>query len=247
MAASEEAFCWNEWVPGVLSENQVKKLLDEGALKDLEESNIDKSAVDLVLDDQAFRMTKGAVKPFGQDYEHFLRKSSYAEPFFFSEEATLQPRTTYVFRVKLELGPTLISSKRFHGQATGRSSVGRVDVLTRLIVNGMDEYEGFTPSGSHRGINGRLFLEVTPITFPVKVKPGIALSQLRLFLGSPDSARMNATDICITALRNADPNNNGYLSLQVKPEEVGTDRIKTVAFGANMKQQEGAEPNKTLD
>jgi hypothetical protein len=54
----------------------------------------------------------------------------------------------------------------------------------------MDQYEGFTPDGLHNGQNGKLFLEMTPITFPIKVKPGIALSKLRLFLGSPASARM---------------------------------------------------------
>jgi len=235
---------WNEWVPGVLSKHQIKEMVDAGALKHLDLVDVDESAVGLVLEKDAFEMIHGAIKPFDQDYEHFLERSSvYAKSFQFEEETTLKPKTTYVFRLKLELGPNLISSKRFYGQATGRSSVGRVDVLTRLIVNGMDQYEGFDPKGISTS-NGKLFLEVTPITFPVQVKPGIALSQLRIFLGSPSSALINAQDICKTALRNADPDNDGYLSLQVQAETIGRTNKQAVAFRANIEQQKTTAPIK---
>ena len=116
--------------------------------------------------------------------------------------------------------------------------MGRVDVLTRLIVNGMDQYESFTPEGLDRGKNGKLFLEVTPITFPVRVKPNIALSQLRLFLGSPATALMRAPDLCRTALRNEEEGNDGYLSLNVGAETIGTGTTKAVTFRANMTQKD---------
>lgn len=183
---SEESHCWKDWIPGVLSKSQVHSLVTDGALKHLDPSNYtDESSIDLVRGEPAYEMTEGAVKPFGDDYEHFLDSSSFAKKMAFTGETTLTPEKTYVFKIPLELGPPLLESKRFYGQATGRSSVGRVDVLTRLIVNGMDEYEGFTPNGAEHGKTGKLFLEVTPITFPVAVKPGVSLSQLRLFLGSP--------------------------------------------------------------
>lgn len=240
---SEEQDCWNTWIPGVVSKPQVKDLVSEGALKYLNaEDEVDASALALVLGDEAYLMTRGAVKPFGDDYEHFLTASSYAERISFSGETILAPEKTYVFKIRLEVGPHLVASKRFFGQATGRSSVGRVDVLTRLIVNGMDQYEGFTPKGLLNGKNGKLFLEVTPITFPVKVKPGIALSQLRLFLGSPASAKMEALDVCRAALRNSDDENDGYLSLQVIPEKYGTHDLKAVAFRAKIEEQRKVEP-----
>jgi dCTP deaminase len=241
---SEHNHCWNDWVPGVLSKNQIKEMMDAGALKHIDLADVDESAVGLVLEEDAFEMQHGAIKPFDQDYEHFLEKSSvFARKFSFEGETTLKPKRTYVFRLKLELGPNLWSSKRFYGQATGRSSIGRVDVLTRLIVNGMDQYEGFDPKGISTS-NGKLFLEVTPITFPVQVKPGIALSQLRIFLGSPSSALIKAPDICSTALRNADPDNDGYLSLQVLPEAIGTKGKHGVAFRANIEEQQKTEPIK---
>ena len=47
---------------------------------------------------------------------------------------------TYIFKLneRLESG---LSEIGVHGQATAKSSVGRVDVLTRLIVDGMVTYE----------------------------------------------------------------------------------------------------------
>jgi dCTP deaminase len=242
---SEERYCWSDWIPGVLSTSQVEKLVTHGALKHLDPSNYtDDSSVDLVLGAPAYEMTEGAVKPFGDDYEHFLDSSSFVKKMAFTGETILTPERTYVFKVPLELGPSLLDSKRFYGQATGRSSVGRVDVLTRLIVNGMDQYEGFTPDGAERGKNGKLFLEVTPITFRVAVKPGISLSQLRLFLGSPVNARMEASEVCSAALRDFGPANDGYLSLQVVPEKYGTQGLEAVAFRAKIEDARKKNPIK---
>lgn len=232
--------CWEEWVPGVLSKEQVLVLEKEGAIKHL--GKCDLSAIDLPLGSSAYKMVKGAVKPCGDDFEHLLLNSSYAEPIDFEGEIVLERKQTYVFSVQVELAPAFIGSHRFYGQATGRSSVGRVDVLTRLIVNGMDEYEGFDPIGLDRGKNGRLFLEVTPITFSVKVKPGVSLSQLRLFLGHPATSRIDGTDICKTALREADPTNDGYLSLAVQPEKYNKKGETTVSFGAKRDKDFNPEP-----
>ena len=54
--------------------------------------------------------------------------------------------------------------------APAKSTVGRVDVLARLIVDGMRTYEIFNPIGLKKGL-GEMYLEITPITFDVKVKP----------------------------------------------------------------------------
>jgi DNA topoisomerase IA len=51
-----------------------------------------------------------------------------------------------------------------YGQATAKSSIGRVDVIARLIVDGMSEYEKFNPDEVD---SGDMFLEITPITFNV--------------------------------------------------------------------------------
>jgi dCTP deaminase len=72
---------------------------------------------------------------------------------------------------------------------TAKSSVGRLDVLARLVVDGSSRYEGFTPDESGQS-SGEMFLEITPMTFPIRIKEGTSLSQLRLFYGEPDTCEV---------------------------------------------------------
>jgi dCTP deaminase len=154
------------------------------------------------LDDKGWEMVRGSVKPFGGGFSNFLdtetdcaKKLDLVDGVF-----ALRPKTTYVFKLKERLGFKLKEAE-FHGQATAKSSVGRVDVLARLIVDGMSNYEGF----DHQGIqssSGQMYLEVTTMTFKVKVKPGTSLSQLRLFYGRPEYCEIEGEELCRTVLLN---------------------------------------------
>ena len=60
-----------------------------------------------------------------------------------------------------------------------KSSTGRLDVFTRVIA---DETRGFDRVGN--GYCGPLYAEISPKTFPVLVRQGARLSQLRLHRGN---------------------------------------------------------------
>ena len=181
------------WVPGVLSENQINSLAKEGWLMDFgKPESTDGSAFDLILTGDGYRMLQGSVKPFGGSYEEdVLKDEKLAERIEASNEGvfSLEDHQTFVFRIQQELALPLLESKIIYGQATAKSTVGRVDVLARLIVDGMDTYESFDPlrAGNQKG---RMFIEVTPMTFKVRVKVGTALSQLRLFKGRPEDCEI---------------------------------------------------------
>ena len=66
---------WKNWLLGVLSKEQVRKLCEEGYLRGIERWNkgsnknpIGHSAIDLTLTDKAYVMEEGPVKPFGDRY-----------------------------------------------------------------------------------------------------------------------------------------------------------------------------------
>lgn len=103
------------------------------------------------------------------------RYAKNARPKSLNGSLVLKKRHVYLFRLdaRLNLTDTLVE-----GKATARSSIGRLDVLARLLANESDEFDHITP-----GYVGDLYLEVTPITFDLEVKPGMALSQLRFFRG----------------------------------------------------------------
>lgn len=214
---------WNDWIPGVLNNLQIKQLCGKGLIMGEGEldSAIDFSSIDLSLSDRAFIMAKGSVKPPGSNaYDWFIEHEGLARRFPASENGTfeLKARETYVFKLRERLHRSLADGQ-IYGQATAKSSVGRVDVLARLIVDGMDSYEGFNPEGLAR-LSGDMYLEITPITFNVRVKPGISLSQLRLFYGDPADVEMEGRELFRTVLHGSDQP-DGSLSVSLTNEVIG--------------------------
>ena len=211
---------WKKWIPGVLNTEQIEDLCKEGLITGVAspDNAIGESAIDLTLSDECYEMTQGSVKPLSSRYKWFITEKNLAvrlEPAGGSFE--LAPRKTYLFKLRERLEREL-SDGRVHGMATAKSSVGRVDVLARLIVDGMNRYEYFDPDG--RG-TGDMYLEITPMTFSVKVKEGISLSQLRLFYGKPEECELkDSRELCSTVLHGSDIR-DGSLSVDLTDKHIG--------------------------
>ncbi|MDH5509664.1 MAG: 2'-deoxycytidine 5'-triphosphate deaminase [Nitrospinota bacterium] len=68
------------------------------------------------------------------------------------------------------------------GKTNPKSSTGRLDVFTRVITDNCSRFEEISA-----GYVGKLYLEVVPRSFTIKVKTGQRLNQLRLFIdGTPE-------------------------------------------------------------
>lgn len=221
---------WDSWIPGVLSKTQMFELVHEGHVTTIGEPSIDHSSIDLHLDDEAYELTAGSVKPFGNRYLHLLTRNNLAKPIGPNEdgEFVLAPKTTYVFRV-IERLHDIADSKLF-GRATAKSSVGRVDVLARLIVDGACVYEGF----DNGNVSGDMFLEITPMTFPVSVKKGIALTQLRFFQDNPAVCEIGGDVLSEYVIKNTDHSAaKDSLSVSLDAVEFGGAEICAYSASAN--------------
>jgi dCTP deaminase len=213
---------WDKWIPGVLNKTQIKELCSAGLITGVGslDDAMNHSAIDLSLSNECFRMTHGSVKPSGKDsYGWFIKNSRLGEMLQPSKDNTytLRQKHTYVFKLREKLQKRLVKGN-IYGQATAKSSVGRIDVLARLIVDGMDEYEYFDPEGLEKQ-SGDMYLEITPITFPVKVKPGIRLSQLRLFYGDPKEVAIEGAEVFKTILHGPGEE-DGSLAVDLTNEKV---------------------------
>jgi dCTP deaminase len=235
---------WDDWIPGVLNRDQMKELCDRKAFSlnaPLEPGVIDESSIDLHLTTEAYRMLSGSVKPSHEDpYRVFLDRSDLAEKLTIQagEPIRLDAKNTYVFKLREKLGKRL-GEMGIHGQATAKSSVGRVDVLARLIVDGMDTYESFAPSCFERG-EGDMYLEITPITFAVLVKSGISLSQLRLFYGRPEDVEIKGEEL-FRAVYATPTNHEGSLTVDISNTKIGG--VSAAAFCAeSVKGPDGRPP-----
>ncbi len=78
------------------------------------------------------------------------------------------------------------------GVANAKSSTGRLDLFTRLIVDRGTEFDRIPA-----GYSGPLYAEISPRSFSVLVRPGARLNQLRLRRGSAtlDDAALRALNI----------------------------------------------------
>jgi dCTP deaminase len=201
----------------------MKKLCDEGLINvgRLRSGALDESAIDLYLSAEGYQMKHGSVKPSSAyHYSWFLKRQELSRKLSTPKDGvhTLRARTTYVFKLQERLEREL-GAAGFHGQATAKSSIGRVDVLARLIVDGMDTYESFDPRGLGRG-SGEMYLEITPMTFPVRVKEGISLSQLRFFYGSPEDVRITGKEL-LESIFPASEHPDGALRVDLSNESIG--------------------------
>src|SRR5262249_3000476 len=94
----------------------------------------------------------------------------------------------------VQLQESLALPNDISAAANPKSSTGRLDVFTRVIA---DETRGFDRIGA--GYHGPLYAEISPRTFPVLVRTGSRLSQIRFRRGAATLdaaalARLHATE-----------------------------------------------------
>jgi dCTP deaminase len=218
---------WDDWIPGVLNRPQMEVLCRKNLFQlnvPFDPAILDESSIDLHLTGEAYEMLKGSVKPSREcTYREFLDQAELAEKLKPSQGGTysLEARKTYVFKLRERLGRQL-ADLRIFGRATAKSSVGRVDVLARLIVDGMDTYECFDPKSLDKGSSGsgEMYLEVTPITFKVEVKADISLSQLRLFYGEPRHVEVTGGEL-FRAVFGEIGKTDGSLAVKISDTDIG--------------------------
>jgi dCTP deaminase len=78
----------------------------------------------------------------------------------------------------VELDESLALPPFIAGSANPKSSTGRIDVFTRVITDRSRAFDSI-----EAGYQGPLYLEISPRTFPARVKQGSRLSQVRFRVG----------------------------------------------------------------
>ena len=239
---------WDPWVPGVLSRKQLIKLHEDKYLVGLEiqeDEDIDHSSFDLHLGGEAYYLHRGSIKPWRNGevnkFLSTLKELELVDPVKSNDEGhfRLERNHTYILplRERLSLDEEIIDKKILYAQATAKSTIGRVDVLARLIVDGMDHYERFDPAYYEdveivSATEVDMFVEVTPISFPILVKKDLAITQLRMFLGNPELCQITTgPDIARTCFsKSGETNERGTLSVNLEGLQV--EGVETCGYRA---------------
>ena len=161
-------------------------------------AQVQPASIDLRLGPVAHRVRAGFL-PEHVPIEDRLAELSNSALSLEGDGAVLERGRVYVVRLEEELAlPPLV-----HGRFNPRSSTGRCDVFTRVLVAGHPRFDE-TP----RGYAGPLWVEVAPLSFPVRLRRGDRLCQLRLQRGGAALStaelreRYAATPLCFMG---ADP------------------------------------------
>jgi len=206
-----------KWVPGVLNKSQSSTLI-HGYIKDMSQEDFDKfagrSSIDLRISEEGYKMKKGSIKPCAGNYQSdFLDNHDFAEKLVLNTKGCfdLEKGKCYVFRLQESLTGA-IYNKNIFGQATAKSSVGRMDVIARLIIDGQRQYDFFDSEGDPS--TGSMFLEIIPISFPICIKKGVSLNQIRFFYGNIEDSIISDEGFIKSVLHNSD-DGSVYLSVDL--------------------------------
>ena len=135
----------------------------------IHDSQIQPVSLDLRLGPKAYRI-QCSFLPEKEPVETKLKEISLYD-FDITDGGILEKNAIYLIPLMEELA--LPSS--LYGLANPKSSTGRLDMFTRVIVDKGHRFDEIP-----RGYRGKLYLEIIPRSFPVKVHAGLSLNQLRL-------------------------------------------------------------------
>jgi dCTP deaminase len=195
---------------GILPSHVLKRLLDQGrevtASEPFAKGQIQPASIDLRLGPVAYRVRASFLPGPAATVEDKL-KTVFMHEIDLSEGAVLEAGCVYI----VPLLERAAFSPRISGGANPKSSTGRIDVFTRLITD-------YAPSFDRveAGYRGPLYAEICPQTFPVLVRKGSRLNQLRIRHGSPSFSDTQLRRLHEQApLVDGEPNINDGLALSI--------------------------------
>ena len=154
---------------GVLPSQYIKELIDRNFMfsnENIDEDLIQPASIDLRLGFKAWRVPASFLPGKNSTVEEKLNQIAMHE-FSLSNGAVLECGCVYI----VKLLEALNLPKNISGMANPKSSTGRLDVFTRLIVDRTQQFENVP-----KGYKGSLYLEISPRTFSVVVRTGTRLT-----------------------------------------------------------------------
>ena len=160
---------------GILVYQQIRALIESGALSStptIAPTQIQPSSLDLRLSTRGYRVRSGFLPENVRVADRLEEMTLYT--FDLTDGAVLEKGHCYIVplleRIEKPL-PHLI-------RANPKSSTGRLDLFTRLLADRCGRFETVPP-----GYTGPMYLEIVPRSFPVKVRTGLSLCQIRFSEG----------------------------------------------------------------
>jgi dCTP deaminase len=202
---------------GILPVQKLRVLANAGIISHvdgypLQDDQFQPNSIDLRLGEKAYRV-RCSFLPEDESVDQKLEKLSQYE-ISITDGAILEPNCVYIIPLLEELhlpshiSPQktlfnanengvdyqIVSGEHLSAKANPKSTTGRLDVFTRVITDYSHRFEEI-----RSGYKGKMYLEVVPKSFPIKIKTGQRLNQLRIrhgytVLSDQDILRTHSSD-----------------------------------------------------
>ena len=168
---------------GILPAQSIRALVANGIISSPEstpilDNQIQPASIDLRLGPEAFHVRASFLPGRSSTLLTKINDGLLIETVDLRQPALFTPDSVYI--VKLTESLNLPSDIR--GIANPKSTTGRLDIFTRLITESGDEFERVP-----RGYSGDLYAEIVTRSFPIYVKEGLKLNQLRFARGKAEA------------------------------------------------------------
>ncbi|KCZ48639.1 MULTISPECIES: 2'-deoxycytidine 5'-triphosphate deaminase [unclassified Hyphomonas] len=176
---------------GVLPDREIEALVASGAIRTdtpLDEGQVQPASLDLRLAEDAYRLRASFLPGKERTVAEMLQEPGiHLHRIDLTQEgAVLETGCVYLVPLQEHLRlPAGIAAR-----ANPKSSTGRIDVFTRLVTNRSRAFDE-VPTG----YSGPLYLEVSPRTFPIMVRPGDRLAQVRFKKKKPEALKEKVVSI----------------------------------------------------
>lgn len=157
---------------GVLPVQILKRFAEAKNIKGIPTSYFNPASVDLPLSREAYRL-EGTFLPLPGETVRDNLKSSLINAKAHDLNNPLEVGVLYIIRIEGKFN----LPRSVYGYINPKSSTGRINLFCRVVADGVHYYDTIQPAGW----KGEMWVLVRPDSFPVKLSPGIALTQLRLF------------------------------------------------------------------
>ena len=158
-----------------LNRNQIKSLIDEKCIfsnKSINTNQLQPASLDLTISNTCYRI-KASFIPNNRPISKIISELMLAK-IDLSKEFLLERNCIYL----CEINEKLKLPKEIKGKANPKSTTGRLDIFTRIITEHGSEYDFIDYN-----YKGKLYLEIIPQSFSIKIKNNISLNQIRFYKG----------------------------------------------------------------
>jgi dCTP deaminase len=159
------------------------------APRDFDEGQFQPASLDLRLGPEAFRVRASFLPGRGRTVREALDAMNPERISLTGEGAVLEKGIVYIAPLLEALQLDRLNS--VSAAANPKSSTGRLDIFTRLIVDNSEAFDQV-----RLGYSGPLFVEISPRSFSVRVREGSRLNQIRFH--SHNSQRKSVQDFAIS-------------------------------------------------